>query len=268
MKIAVIGCGTTGTHILPLLKETLLVIDRDIVEERNLERQPLYTKEDIGKPKALVIGKKLECDYTIMDLDFTSIDALKNVDLIIDCTDNLATRFLINEYCKKNNKLWIYTGVVGNRGRVMAVTGDFCFRCLFSEVKGLDTCSTIGVDLSVAQHVAEVAVEEAERVLRGEKSRGLWANGEWVAVKKRNDCDVCNGDYSYLDGKQDTVVKFCGSSRYQFKGTFDFENVKKRLGGKGDWFVHDDFYIFKDRVLVKAENETEAKKKFTEIIGF
>lgn len=267
MKIAVVGCGTTGTHILPLLKATLLVIDRDIVEERNLERQPLYAHEDIGKPKALVAGKRFACDYEIMDLDFTSIDTLKNIGLVIDCTDNLATRFLINEFCKKNNKPWIYTGVVGDRGRVMAITGDFCFRCLFTEVKGLDTCSTVGVDLAVAQNVAEVAVEEAMRVLRGEKSRGLWANGEWVAVKRRNDCDVCNGYYSYLDGKQESIIKFCGSSRYQFKGKFDFENVKRRLGGKGDWFVHEDFYIFRDRVLVHAGSEMEAKKKFADVIG-
>lgn len=268
MKIAVIGCGTTGNHILPLLKETLFVIDRDIVEEKNLERQPLFSCEDIGKPKALIAHNKLGCDYNIMDLDFTNIDALKTMDLVVDCTDNLATRFLINEYCKKNNKPWIYTGVVSDRGRVMAVTGDFCFRCLFSEVKGLDTCSTVGVDIAVAQEVASVAAEETVRVLHGEKSRGLWANGEWITVKKRNGCSVCDGEYPYLEGKQESIVKFCGSSRYQFKGNFDFENVKKRLGGKGEWFVHDDFYIFRDRVLVRAENEKEAQKKFSEVIGF
>jgi len=95
----------------------------------------------------------------------------------------------------------------------------------------------------------------------------LWADGEWFNVSRKKDCSVCHEEYNYLEGKDNSIVKFCGSSRYQFKGKFDYENVRKRLNGKGDWFVYQDFYIFKDRVLVKAESEKEAKMKFAKVIG-
>ena len=122
--------------------------------------------------------------------------------------------------------------------------------------------------MQTAREVATIAVEEAERVLSGEKPRGLWADEEWIIVKRNPACDVCEaGQYPYLQGKKENIIKFCGSSRFQFKGNFDYEQVRKRLNGKGDWFIHDDFYIFRDRVLVKAESEKEAKKKFTEFIG-
>tara|TARA_Y100000310_G_C20636684_1_gene791553 strand:+ start:799 stop:1599 length:801 start_codon:yes stop_codon:yes gene_type:complete len=265
MKIAIIGCGTTGNQIIPKLREhELLIIDRDLVEEKNLSRQTQFSSDDVGRPKAQVLGEKFKINYKVLDLDCTNVNIL-NFDLVIDCTDNLITRFLINDYCKKENIPWIYTGVVGDRGRVLGFTGDYCFRCLFKEVKGLDTCTSTGVDLEVAGQVGKIAVEEAERILAGKKPRGLWA-GEWIAVKKDKDCLACNGTYEYLDKKED-IVKFCGSSRYQFKGNFDFENIKKRLGGSGEYFVYKDFSIFKDRVLVKADSEKEAKKKFNEVIG-
>ncbi|MBI5798292.1 ThiF family adenylyltransferase [Candidatus Woesearchaeota archaeon] len=262
MKIVLVGCGTTGNHVLPHLHEDVFLIDRDIVERVNLERQPLFSPADIGKAKAEVLGKKFGFSYAVADLDCESISLLADADLVIECTDNLETRFLINEYCVKNKIPWIYTGIVGKRGRVMKVDGDYCFRCVFSEVKGLDTCSTVGVDLAAAQELGNIAAEEVQR-----KSRGLWANGSWVKIKRNEDCPVCHGRYAYLEGKKEKIVKFCGSSRYQFKGNFNFEDVKERLHGSGEWFVHKDFYVFKDRVLVKAENEKEAKKKFTEVIG-
>ena len=95
MKIIVVGCGTTGNAILPLLKGEITLIDRDIVEKRNLLRQKLFSKKDVGKPKAEVLGEKYKYSYKIIDLDYTTISFLKG-DLIIDCTDNLETRFLIN----------------------------------------------------------------------------------------------------------------------------------------------------------------------------
>lgn len=266
MKIIVIGCGTTGNAIIPVLKEKLLLIDRDIVEEKNLSYQKLFTKKDVGKAKAEVLGKKLNLPYKILDLDSTNIFSVKT-DLIIDCTDNLETRFLINEYCHKKNIPWIYTGLVASQGRVMSCTGDFCFRCVFSEVKGLETCETAGVNLLMAQKLAKVVKEEVQRIEKGKSSRGLWANGSWIKVQRNPSCPVCKGTYSYLQGKKERVIKFCASSRYQFKGDFDFTRLKKRLKGKGSCFVYEDFYIFKDRVLVKASSEKEAKKKFAKVIG-
>ncbi len=266
MKIIIVGCGTTGNAIIPLLKGKILLIDRDIVEEKNLSYQKLFTKKDVGKPKAEVLGKRLGHPYKILDLDYTNVSFLK-ADLIIDCTDNLETRFLINEYCSKKKIPWIYTGLVGSQGRMMPCTGEFCFSCVFSEVKGLETCETAGVNPAMVNKLAQVVEQEVHRISEGKLSSGLWANGSWIQVKRNKDCHVCKGKYIYLEGKKERIIKFCGSSRYQFKGNFDFTNVKKRLKGNCNWFVYEDFYIFPDRVLVKASSEKEAKKKFAKVIG-
>ncbi len=256
MKIAVVGCGTTGNLIIPKLKGEVFIIDRDIIEEKNIERQVLFEKQDVGKPKAEVLGRKLNLKFKVIDLDHKNVSVLKS-DLVVDCTDNLETRFLINEYCRKNKIPWVYTGVVGDLGRVLLFNGDFCFRCLFTEVKGLDTCTTLGIDMSVAKNVAKVAIEEITKM----KSRGLWMNGDWVKVKKNETCPVCKGKYDFLEGKRSSNVKFCGSSRFQFKG--DYREVKNKYSEN----VVGDFYVFDDRILVKAETIREARKKLSVFIG-
>jgi molybdopterin-synthase adenylyltransferase len=267
MNIIIIGCGTSGNQIIPLL-DGCTIIDRDIIEEKNLTRQPLFTSKDIGKPKAQVLAEKYNLPYHILDLDYTNIDILSSADLIIDCTDNLQTRFLINDFAIKNNIPWIYTGIVTDLSRVMSITGEYCFSCIFSAIKGLDTCSTAGVDLETAKQMAQIVLEEIQRIRQGKKGRGLWANNEWLTINKNPECKTCQGVYEYLEGKQEKVVKYCGSSRYQFKGEFDFEKIKERLNGKGDWFIHEDIYIFKERIVVKAKTQKEAEKKFSKIIGW
>ncbi|MBS3162706.1 ThiF family adenylyltransferase [Candidatus Woesearchaeota archaeon] len=262
MKIVVVGCGTTGNLIIPKLKGDITIIDRDIVEEKNLNRLIQFTKKDIEKPKAEILGKKCKLKYKIIDLDYSNVKILKS-DLVIDCTDNMETRFLINEYCIKKNIPWIYIGVIGNQGRTLLFNQDFCFRCIFSEVKGLETCETAGVDMNIVEKTCNVALEEISKM----KSRGLWANGEWIKVRKNKNCPVCNGKFEILKGKREKIVKYCGSSRYQFNGNYDFELLKKRFKKKGDWFVVDDFYVFRERILVKAKDEKEAKLKLSKFIG-
>jgi len=262
MKIVVVGCGTTGNLMIPQLKGDITIIDRDIVEEKNLNRLIQFTKKDIGKPKAEVLGEKFNLKYKILDLDYSNVQNLKS-DLVVDCTDNMETRFLINEYCRKNNIPWVYIGVVGKQGRVLLFNQDFCFRCIFSDVKGLETCETAGVDMKVVEKTCNIALEEISKM----KSRGLWANSDWIKVKKNYKCPVCNKKFERLNGKKEKVVKYCGSSRYQFNGDYDFELLKKRFKKKGDWFVVEDFYVFKERILVKAKDEKEAKIKLSKFIG-
>ena len=122
-------------------------------------------------------------------------------------------------------------------------------------------------NLAMAKKLALIVKEEVQRISLGEKSRGLLANGSWIKIKRNTSCPVCQGTYAYLQGKKERIVKFCGSSRYQFTGGFDFAFLKKRLHGKGAYFIYEDFAIFPERILVKASSEKEAKKKFAKIIG-
>lgn len=284
--IAIIGCGALGSVVARLLvKENfqLIIIDRDIVEESNLRVS--FKKSELGKLKVDVVKnelKKINPEFKIkeycIDLDFENISLLKNVELVIDCTDNLETRFLINEFCMKNKINWIYGAVIKNKGYVYNVIPSSergCFRCIFREAEGLETCETAGVSESIVNLIAGVQVSEALKILnnREYEKELVYFNldrNEFrkIKVNKRKNCEVCNGEYEYLEGKKKNIVKFCGSGMYQIKGKFKFNEIKRILKVKGEGFLrYKNLIIFKDRVLVKTKSEKEARIIYSKIIG-
>lgn len=284
-KIAIVGIGALGTVAAELLARSgmgnLVLIDRDIVEESNLQRQTLFNISDIDKFKALIakerireINKNIKIDAYAEDLDYDNIGLIK-ADLVLDCTDNLETRFLINEYCIKNKMPWIYSSAIQERGFVFnIIPGEICFRCVFKESSGLDTCDTVGVLNSITNLIASVQVNEALKILMGneyEKDMLFFDLGRNIftklKVKKNDKCLTCNGKYEYLTGDKKKIIKFCGTNTYQIKEKFDFENAKKRLGINGNYGFYKGMIITKNRVLVKASSEEEAKKVYSKYIG-
>ena len=132
--VVIIGIGALGTTLLDILARAgigkIRIIDRDIVELNNLQRQTLFNEEDLGKPKVIAAKEKIlsinsdiNIEGHLMDLDFDNVELLKS-DLILDCTDNIYTRFLINEYSKKNNIPWIYASVIGSKGMTINITSS------------------------------------------------------------------------------------------------------------------------------------------------
>ena len=128
-KIAIVGLGAVGSVTAELLCRAgvgyLLLVDRDMVEESNLQRQLLYTEEDIGKSKAFAaqerlskINSSIQVIAEAIHLDTTNLSFLENADLILDCTDNLQTRFVINDFCKKVKQKWVYAAAIKNAGYV------------------------------------------------------------------------------------------------------------------------------------------------------
>ena len=105
--IGVGGLGCTVANLLARLEINLTLIDYDVVSASNLERQILYDENDLSKKKVKVAKEKLEqfTNIKIIDegIEADNIKKLipKNVDLIIDCTDNVKTRITINRYCIK-----------------------------------------------------------------------------------------------------------------------------------------------------------------------
>ena len=285
-KIAIIGCGALGSAAARLLAKKdfeLSIIDRDIVDESNLRIS--FKEADLGKLKTEAVKNELKKinpkikvrDYC-MDLDFENISLLKNAELIIDCTDNLETRFLINEFCMKNKINWIYGAVIRNKGYVYNIiprADKGCFKCIFREAEGLETCETAGVSGSIVDLIASVQVSEALKILnnRSYEKEMLYFNldkNEFrkIKVNKRKNCEVCNGRYEYLEGKKKNIVKFCGSGMYQIKGKFKFNEVKRILNVKGkDFLRYKNMIIFKDRALIKTKSEREAKIIYSKIIG-
>jgi adenylyltransferase/sulfurtransferase len=119
---AVIGCGALGTTIANNLVRAgigyIRVVDRDIVELNNLQRQNLFDEDDVGASKAGVIVKKLrkinseiKIEPIADDVYYKNVEnIIKNMDVILDGTDNMLVRFLINDACVKNDIPWIYGG--------------------------------------------------------------------------------------------------------------------------------------------------------------
>ncbi|MEK6921190.1 MAG: HesA/MoeB/ThiF family protein, partial [Nanoarchaeota archaeon] len=179
-SIAIIGVGALGTTTANLLARAGVgnvgVCDRDIIELHNLQRQTIFTEEDCNKPKAgqaAIWLQKVNSEITVEafpeEINYESIIRLKKYDLILDCTDNMETRFLINDFCIKENKPWIYCSAVGTKGRLLTIIPNKtpCFRCLFALPKpgSLETCDTTGVLNTITTAMAAMEVTEAIKIL-------------------------------------------------------------------------------------------------------
>src|SRR5881275_3016116 len=126
-RLAIVGCGATGSALASLLARagvgSLRIIDRDYVEASNLQRQLLFDEEDARQsfPKAEAAARKLatinseiHVEPHVKDLTPHTISLLDGVDLVLDCTDNFETRYLINDFAVERRKPWIYAAAVGS----------------------------------------------------------------------------------------------------------------------------------------------------------
>ena len=180
-RVLVVGCGALGGALAQSLHRAgvgeLVLVDRDVVDESNLPRQVLFDESHARArvPKVLAAREtlaksggptRLECLVAHLDAALL-MKLLRRVDLVLDGTDNLATRYLVNDGCVKSGKPWIHGGVVGANGLAMAIVpGGACLRCLFPEpppAGALETCESAGV---VQPAVAAVAALQAGLALR------------------------------------------------------------------------------------------------------
>ncbi|MFH1770513.1 MAG: ThiF family adenylyltransferase [archaeon] len=294
--VAIVGVGATGSVSSQLIVRAgvgkVIIVDRDIVELDNLQRQLLYNETDIGKPKAIIAERELKKlnsavkinSYT-EDLNPGNIKKILNgSDLILDCTDNFETRLLINDYCVKTHKPWIYSAGIKHQGTMMVfIPWGPCFRCIFKHPAGLDSCETAGILASTTTAIASFQVSNAVKMLLGnvvEQSMiriDVWDNKcDKIKVHKRKSCVACQGIYEYLDGdKISKTLKMCGSNTYQIKGKEvnlkDIrQKVEKTMEVKGDtsFITFHNITVFKDgRTLVKANSEAEAKSLYSKFVG-
>ena len=163
-RVLLVGCGALGTCSAEYLTRAgigrLDLVDRDLVDMSNLGRQIAYTEADAreSRPKAAALARHLaavngevELGVHCVELDAGNASELsQGVDLILDGTDNLPTRFLLNDLALHRGVPWIYAGVVELGGLVLALSGSGgpCLRCLLGEPPPpgtLPTCDTAGV---------------------------------------------------------------------------------------------------------------------------
>ncbi len=304
-KVAVIGVGALGTTTANLLVRAgignILLIDRDIIELHNLQRQTIFRERDVGLPKAAATKEWLEevnsetkIEAKLIDLNAETINILKEKEynLVLDCTDNMETRFLINDFCVKNNIPWIYCSAVGTKGRLLTIIPQKtpCLRCFMQMPKpgSLETCDTTGVLNSITTTMSAMQVTEAIKILtKHQPIKELIAYDIWtqdlkkITVKKKKECICCSKkQFQFLDAKKATeAINLCGQGRMQIRGEKpNLAAIKKRLEKNGKvkalaYGIHfsnseTNFFLFGDgRCLIEAQTKEEAKGLYAKYVG-
>lgn len=229
-RVAIIGVGALGSVVCELLARAgvgyLRLIDRDVVELTNLQRQSLFTEcdaaESIAKVQAAAyhigeINQQICVDPHACDVTPRNILSLLNgVDLIVDGTDNFSTRFLINDAAWEIGIPWIHGGCVGANGQAFAfIPGHtICFRCLMPTVPSsttFQTCETAGV-LGPATHL--IASLQACSVLKilGQSPEDSQVDAQVHTV------DLWKGKFRSFDTSplRDPLCPCCGLGRRDF----------------------------------------------------
>ena len=267
----VIGCGALGTVSSSYLTRAgigqIRIIDRDYIEESNLQRQILFDENDISEnlPKAIAAQRKLQKINTkvkiegiVTDVNYANIEELtQGVDIIIDGTDNFETRFLINDFCVKNSVPWIYGACIGGRGVVMNIipSDTPCLRCVFEtmpQIGSFPTCDTAGVIGPIAGIIASIQVTEAIKILSEDYesiNKTLIEIDVWNTkfrqidvseLKEINNCPTCKlHNYTFLEAEDGVMATFlCGKNAVQVmsrnRGNIDLRQLEQRLGSVAD----------------------------------
>jgi adenylyltransferase/sulfurtransferase len=267
-SVVVLGCGALGTVAAELLARagagSLRLIDRDIVEPTNLQRQTLFDESDAanGHAKAVAAANRLRAinsmivvDPVVADVTSRNIERLcldPKPTVVIDGTDNADTRYLLNDACVKHAVPWVYGGAVGTEGRVMPVRPGIgpCLRCIFPDAPAagtLDTCDTVGVLGTLTATVAAMQSAAALRIIVGESIEhdalvtidGWTLRSRAVSLReaRQEDCLCCVARrFEFLDRVTVTAARMCGRSTVQFplvEGVGWTENLLTRLRAVG-----------------------------------
>ena len=272
-RVAIVGIGALGgasaTTLLRAGVRKLRLIDRDLAELSNLPRQLLLTEADVlaGIPKAVAAAAQLasidhqaELDPRVQDLTAESCgELLRDVDLVIDGSDNFEARFLINEWCCTRQLPWIYGGAIAAEGRVFSILPGTtaCLRCLVPEPPApgdLPTCQTAGILGPVAMVVGAVQAAEAIKLLAANPLDragcvdgrmlvfDLWS-GRWRNVDlsplAAEGCPTCRGGETPWLNRQGAgaATVLCGKEAVHVAasagGHVDLEAVARSLQGFG-----------------------------------
>lgn len=149
-KILCVGAGGLGSPAIIYLLYTGIknigIIDFAAVSESNLNRQIIFNQNDVGKKKIFCVKKyikKLNKKINLKTYDFklsnkNCVEIFKNYDLILDCSDNLETKFLINDFSSKLDIPFIHGSVYGFEGYIAIFSKKYgCYRCLFDNAKNI-----------------------------------------------------------------------------------------------------------------------------------
>jgi len=293
-NVAIIGIGALGSVVSKILAErgvkNLTLVDRDVVSIENLKNQRLFSIADVGKLKVMAAKQKLDgissdifIEAKAMNLYNKNINEIK-ADLIIDCTDNIETKLLLNEYAVKN-KIPLVHGAIGNSiGQLFNVIPNGpCIRCIFnySEID----CSDNSNDLSLL--IGTMQANEAIKILLNKEYEKKFIRIDFtsnklekIKVNRNKKCPVCNGTYEFLDEKNNSLtgvrlfkIEKCKTrAAYTVKPTrkikLHLENIKKKFKTKLETPIiivvdHEDEIVIHDygEIVFKKLNDVKKIEK-------
>ena len=268
-KVAIVGVGALGTVIANHLVRSgvgyIRLIDRDLVEFSNLQRQTLFDEEDASfqLPKVIAAQKRLNkinssvtIDAHIADINLDNAEELlTGMDCIVDGTDNFMTRFLINDVAVKYRVPWVHGAAVSSRGMFTSIIPGKtpCYRCLFPNVPtGTgETCDTVGVLSPLTDIIGSFQALEAIKILIGEKTTpnleqiDIWDYSTMqmdISEGRNPHCPTCvNHQFDFLDRSSDQQIAYttlCGRNTVQInprnKRELDVRKLAENLKKSGN----------------------------------
>ena len=282
-RALVVGCGALGCTIAEILVRAgvgnVRIVDRDLVERTNLQRQMLFDEEDARalQPKAeaaaahlRLINSEVTIEGIVADLTPETIERLAaGMQIVVDGTDNFETRFLLNDWAVRESVPWIYGAAVGAYGVTLTVRPGVgaCLTCVFEAAPppgSSPTCDTAGIVAPIAAIIGSLEALEAIKFLAGRAdslSEMLTVIDAWegrfdrMKVARRTDppCPTCvSRTFPYLTGAgASRTASLCGRNSVQVSpppGTrLDLEGLAERLAASGP--------VEKNRFLLRARVE-------------
>ncbi len=313
-RVLIVGCGALGSAQVEALARAgvgrLRIADRDFVEESNLQRQTMFSERDARErlPKAIAcaqrvaeINSDVTCAAEVVDVHSGNVERLvAGCDLVLDGTDNFATRYLVNDACVKERVNWIYGAAVGGYGVTMTIRPHVspCLRCIFEAAPpaaSAPTCDTNGVIMPIISIVAAVQVSEALKLLTGHEELlhgSLMQFDVWQNVWRRiglhapvPDCQTCaHARYDTLDAEAgDFTAVLCGRNAVQINpqraAPISLPALAARLHAVGEVKVNDylvrlrageyELTIFKDaRAIIRGTDDVQtARSLYARYVG-
>lgn len=219
-RVCIIGMGGLGCPAALYLAAAgigaITLVDGDTVSLSNLQRQVLFTEADLDANKAAAAARHLqdrngdiavEAVGEALSVD-NAVALLQAADLVLDCTDNFHTRYLINDVCHALGRPWVYASVLGFAGQLALFRPEQgCFRCLFPELGEAPDCNQAGVLGAVPGILGTQQALLAIGFLSGlhdEQPRlhafdGLGLRLRSIGLSRSPDCPLCDGSKTWRD---------------------------------------------------------------------
>ena len=182
-KVLIVGAGGLGAPVAFYLAAagvgTIGIIDGDVVDLSNLQRQIIHFTADVDKPKVISAKEKINLlnpdvnviTYQELLISENALDIIKDYDFVVDGTDNFPVKFLINDACVIAKKPFSHGGILRFDGQTLTyVPGSACYRCLFHSPpppNAVPTCSQAGVLGAIAGMLGTIQATEVLKYLTG-----------------------------------------------------------------------------------------------------